>query len=165
MKGLQMKTGEITLNVAETSIGAVKDVQNKTIELPNFWAVAFMLIIAAMVLVPRLPAIRDSRAVSAEADQVVNQLRRAQRSAVADDADRRVRLTSKHGFVRERRAGAGWLQEQTYVLPEGMAISGPDGIEFYARGAMGPVAHYTITGAGGARREVVLTKYRTAFTQ
>jgi hypothetical protein len=42
--------------------------------------------------------------------------------AVGKDRDRRIRVTSERGYVREKRVGAGWMLEESYVLPEGLAI-------------------------------------------
>jgi hypothetical protein len=88
----------------------------------------------------------------------VEDLKEAKRIAIGHDVDRRIRLTSDHGFVRERRNGAGWMFEQAYTLPEGLEIFGPDKIEFVSRSALSPVGIYTISGPHSVQREVVLTE-------
>jgi len=128
-------------------------------------ATAATLAITAIVLVPRLFSITEFFIVRTEANLLVEQLKDAQRIALRDDIDQRIRLTSDRGFVRERRAGEGWLFEQAYTLPDGLEISGPKDIEFFSRGAMGPVALYAITSLNGVRREIISTKNRRIFVQ
>jgi hypothetical protein len=128
-------------------------------------ATAAALVVTVMVFVPRLYPINEYLAVRTEANLFVEQLKDAQRIAVGSDTDQRIRLTSERGFIRERRAGAGWLFEQAYALPDGLEISGPRDIEFFSRGVMGPAALYSIESPKGLRREIILTNNRSISVQ
>lgn len=116
------------------------------------------LIISALFLFSGFPKLQEYFVVRSAASSLVEELKKAQRLATGEDLDRRIRLTSERGYVREKRAGAGWLFEQAYVLGDGLEVSGPSDIEFQSHSALSPVALYRIRGPKAVRFEIVTAK-------
>lgn len=116
------------------------------------------LVTTTLFAAPQFSSIQEYFAVRAAASELVENLKETQRLTVGHDVDRRIRLTSERGYVREKRAGAGWLFEQAFVMPDGMELFGPPVIEFQSHSTLSPVALYTITGPNLVRREIVMKK-------
>jgi hypothetical protein len=116
------------------------------------------LMVTMIAVMPKLLSLPEYFAVHSAATEFVDNLKEAKRLAVGHDVDRRIRMTGERGYVREMRAGTGWLFEQAYVMPEGMGLFGPPTIEFWSRGNVGPVALYTVTGPNGVRQEILTRK-------
>jgi hypothetical protein len=116
------------------------------------------LIIAGVLISLNRPFLHEYFAVRSASNSFVAQLKEAQRITIGEDRDRRIRITSERGYVREKRAGAGWLFEEAYTLPEGLEIFGPHDIEFQSHSALSPVALYTISGPNNVRREIITQK-------
>jgi hypothetical protein len=128
-------------------------------------SLATLIVVLSGFVIPNVSRIADYVSTRATAAEFAEHLKEAQKWAVSMDVDRRVRLATESGYVVEKRAGAGWLLETSYRLPEGFEVSGPETTEFYARGNVGPTAGFVITGPEGSRGVVITEKKGKIFVE
>jgi hypothetical protein len=127
-------------------------------------AIASTMVIAAQVFTNSTAD--EFLTVRAAARSFVEQLKNTQNAAVAENVDRRIRITGECTYVRERRAVASWVLEQEFLLPAGLKISGPEQTAFDSHGATDSAALFTISGPKNLfRREIIAKKDGTIMVQ